>query len=74
VLRHELIALHGGQNQNGAQNYPQCFNLVVTGGGSVVPSGVVGTQLYKASDPGILCNIYQKLASYVVPGPAPAFK
>jgi|TARA_R110002003_G_scaffold109_11_gene9204 hypothetical protein len=23
VLRHEIIALHGGQNDNGAQLYPQ---------------------------------------------------
>jgi cellulase len=24
VIRHEIIALHGGQNVNGAQLYPQC--------------------------------------------------
>ncbi|KAK3292670.1 glycosyl hydrolase family 61-domain-containing protein [Chaetomium fimeti] len=27
VLRHEIIALHSGGQANGAQNYPQCFNL-----------------------------------------------
>lgn len=27
VIRHEIIALHGGQNVNGAQLYPQCKNL-----------------------------------------------
>ncbi|KAH9877926.1 hypothetical protein J1614_003143 [Plenodomus biglobosus] len=26
VIRHEIIALHGGQNDNGAQLYPQCLN------------------------------------------------
>ena len=70
VLRHEIIALHSAENADGAQNYPQCFNLQVTGGGSDTPAGTVGTALYGASDPGILVNIYQALSSYAVPGPA----
>ncbi|KAI9373402.1 glycosyl hydrolase family 61-domain-containing protein [Aspergillus egyptiacus] len=69
VLRHEMIALHGAGSPNGAQFYPQCFNLVITGNGSVRPSGVKGTQLYSASHPGVLINIYQPLSSYDVPGP-----
>ncbi|KAI3394315.1 hypothetical protein diail_2909 [Diaporthe ilicicola] len=32
VLRHELIALHYANRTNGAQNYPQCVNLWVSGG------------------------------------------
>ncbi|EPS26325.1 putative cellulose monooxygenase [Penicillium oxalicum 114-2] len=71
VLRHELIALHSAGSEDGAQNYPQCFNLQVTGSGSDKPSGVLGTELYRATDPGILVNIYQSLASYAIPGPAP---
>lgn len=69
VLRHELIALHSAGSEDGAQNYPQCFNLQVTGSGSDKPSGVLGTELYKATDAGILVNIYNSLSTYVVPGP-----
>ncbi|KAM3423274.1 AA9 family lytic polysaccharide monooxygenase [Cercospora zeina] len=70
VLRHEIIALHSAGQQNGAQSYPQCINLKVSGSGSAKPSGVAGTALYKANDAGILINIYQKLTSYTIPGPA----
>ncbi|KAK4247055.1 glycosyl hydrolase family 61-domain-containing protein [Corynascus novoguineensis] len=70
VLRHEIIALHGAGSANGAQAYPQCINLRVTGGGSNVPSGVAGTSLYKASDAGILFNPYVASPDYPVPGPA----
>ncbi|KAF5975954.1 nitrate reductase (NADH) [Fusarium coicis] len=71
VLRHEIIAaaLHGSGQPNGAQNYPQCFNLKVTGNGDLVPKGVKGTQLYKANDPGILFNLYTTPLSYKIPGP-----
>ncbi|CAG8180630.1 unnamed protein product [Penicillium salamii] len=69
VLRHELIALHSAGTEGGAQNYPQCFNLQVTGSGSDVPAGVLGTELYSPTDPGILVNIYTSLSTYVVPGP-----
>lgn len=69
VLRHELIALHSAGTEGGAQNYPQCFNLQVTGSGSAQPSGILGTELYKATDAGILVNIYTSLSTYVVPGP-----
>ena len=70
VLRHEIIALHSGGDANGAQNYPQCFNLRITGSGSSSPSGTVGTSLYKADDAGILFNIYTPLDDYPIPGPA----
>lgn len=69
VLRHELIALHSAGSEDGAQNYPQCFNLQIIGSGSDKPSGVLGTDLYKATDAGILINIYNSLSTYVVPGP-----
>ncbi|KXX76576.1 Polysaccharide monooxygenase Cel61a [Madurella mycetomatis] len=70
VLRHEIIALHGASSPNGAQAYPQCINLRVTGGGSNSPSGVAGTSLYSANDPGILFNPYSGSVNYPVPGPA----
>ncbi|PLN75272.1 endo-1,4-beta-glucanase [Aspergillus taichungensis] len=69
VLRHETIALHSAGSENGAQNYMQCFNLEITGSGTAKPEGVPGKELYKATDPGILVNIYQSL-DYVVPGPS----
>lgn len=70
VLRHELIALHGAQTEGGAQNYPQCFNLLVSGSGTDEPEGVAGTSLYKPDSPGIEVNIYSSISSYTVPGPA----
>jgi endoglucanase len=69
VLRHEIIALHAAGSPNGAQAYPQCINLQITGSGTNKPSGVPGTQLYKSNDPGILFNLYTSPISYVVPGP-----
>ncbi|KAK4232939.1 glycoside hydrolase [Achaetomium macrosporum] len=70
VLRHEIIALHSAGQANGAQNYPQCFNLQVTGSGTATPAGVLGTKLYTATDPGILANIYTSPVTYKIPGPA----
>ncbi|KAK1760422.1 glycosyl hydrolase family 61-domain-containing protein [Echria macrotheca] len=70
VLRHEILALHGAPNPNGAQAYPQCMNLRVTGSGSNSPAGVPGTSLYKANDAGVLFNTYAQPVVYPVPGPA----
>jgi len=70
VLRHEIIGLHSAGNPNGAQAYPQCINIVVSGGGSTVPAGTPATSLYKATDPGILFNLYGTLSSYKIPGPS----
>ncbi|KAG6065555.1 hypothetical protein E4U32_007164 [Claviceps aff. humidiphila group G2b] len=70
VLRHEIIALHSAGQSDGAQSYPQCFNLKVTGSGTLNPAGVKGTELYKITDPGILINIYVPTLDYVIPGPA----
>lgn len=70
VLRHEIIALHEGNRQGGAQFYPQCVNIEVTGSGSdTLSSGTVGTQLYTASDPGVLFDMYNNPTSYPIPGP-----
>jgi cellulase len=70
LLRAEAIALHAAGSANGAQFYMTCYQITVTGSGSLVPSGVSFPGAYKATDPGILINIYQKLTSYVAPGPA----
>jgi len=70
VFRHEIIALHGAFQANGAQLYPQCLNIEVTGSGTTVPEGVVGTKLYTANEDGILFNPYVATINYKIPGPA----
>ena len=69
VLRHEMIALHEGNREGGAQFYPQCVNLKVTGGGSSTPAGTKATSLYTPKDKGVLFNIYQANSDYPIPGP-----
>ncbi|KAH8665616.1 glycoside hydrolase [Ilyonectria robusta] len=70
VLRHEIIALHSAGQVNGAQAYPQCINLNVTGSGSSTLTGGDFTTFYTPQDPGILFNLYQSFSSYPIPGPA----
>ena len=79
VLRHEIIALHYAARPDGAQNYPQCFNLWVTGNDTAhAPAitegvgegqGTKPTSFYKAADPGISINISSSLITYQIPGP-----
>lgn len=69
VLRHEIIALHQAWERNGAQNYPQCINLIVTGKGTDdLSSGTPGQNLYTADEPGIFINVYRDV-NYIIPGP-----
>ena len=71
VLRHEIIALHSAGQEDGAQNYPQCINLKVTGSGSTaISGGEAADKFYSEDDAGILVNIYSGLTSYEIPGPA----
>lgn len=69
VLRHEIIALHSAEEADGAQNYPQCINIEITGSGTATPSGTLGKKLYSEDAPGILINIYESLSTYKIPGP-----
>ncbi|KAI2629978.1 glycoside hydrolase family 61 protein [Hypoxylon sp. NC1633] len=71
VLRTEIIALHNASNEIGAQNYPQCINLQVTGDGTNVPSGFLGSELYDPEDPSMHLDISGGVSSYKIPGPAP---
>ncbi|MCJ1461469.1 Suppressor of the cold-sensitive snRNP biogenesis mutant brr1-1 [Pseudocyphellaria aurata] len=69
VLRHEIISLHDAMLPDGAQNYPQCINLVITGSGTdELASGTLGQKLYKADDPGIDIDVYNHF-DYIIPGP-----
>lgn len=70
VFRHEIIAMHGAGSEGGAQNYPFCINIAVTGSGTESPEGTLGTALYTSTDPGILFNPYTTLTEYTIPGPA----
>ncbi|KAJ6007856.1 hypothetical protein N7540_011832 [Penicillium herquei] len=70
VLRHEIIALHGAEDLDGAQNYPQCINLNVTGDGTATPSAEPATSFYKDTDPGIYIDIWQTISTYTIPGPS----
>ncbi|KAH7063630.1 glycoside hydrolase [Macrophomina phaseolina] len=68
VMRHEIIALHAGGEVNGPQNYPQCYNVKVTGSGSEkLPAGTKGVKLYAPED--TVFNIYANIDSYPFPGP-----
>jgi len=72
VLRNEIIALHTAGTVGGAQNYPQCFNLEVIGGGSKeLSGGIPATQFYKPNSDGIVFNIARVVAEggYRIPGP-----
>ncbi|KAK7704066.1 hypothetical protein SLS57_010655 [Botryosphaeria dothidea] len=69
LVRSEALALHSASGEGGAQFYMTCFQVKVTGGGSATPTGVKFPGAYKASDPGILINIYQTPLTYTAPGP-----
>lgn len=68
VLRHEILALHGASSPNGAQSYPQCINLEITGSGTSRPAGTAGTSLLSANEAGVLYNVWSPASSYPVPG------
>ncbi|PPQ80294.1 hypothetical protein CVT25_003691 [Psilocybe cyanescens] len=73
LIRHELLAIH---QANTPQFYPECAQLIVTGGGGKTPSGNYLVSFpggYGANDPGVNINIYtaaaQSQTTYQVPGP-----
>jgi hypothetical protein len=60
LVRHEIIALHAAWQYPGAQFYPGCHQLNVTGGGSTVPSSLVAFPgAYKGTDAGITYDAYK---------------
>lgn len=65
LVRHETIALHAAFAYPGAQVYPGCHQLEVTGGGSTSPSDLVGFPgAYQPTDPGITYNAYYGSSNY----------
>ncbi|CAJ2513696.1 Uu.00g018150.m01.CDS01 [Anthostomella pinea] len=71
LVRHEIIALHSAYEYPGAQFYPGCHQLEVTGSGSTSPSKnlVAFPGAYAAGDAGITYDSYQA-QTYTIPGPA----
>jgi hypothetical protein len=71
LVRHEIIALHSSYTYPGAQFYPGCHQLQVTGSGTKTPSTnlVAFPGAYKGSDAGITYDAYQA-QTYTIPGPA----
>ncbi|KAF4458185.1 hypothetical protein F53441_36 [Fusarium austroafricanum] len=70
LVRHELIALHSASGYPGAQFYPGCHQLKVSGSGSTTPTNLVAFPgAYASSDPGVTYNPYQA-TTYKIPGPA----
>ncbi|KAJ1300281.1 hypothetical protein OPQ81_005108 [Rhizoctonia solani] len=76
LLRHELISLHAAHDRSqGAQYYPVCVQIKVTGGGNSTPATTPATKLYTTND-GIV-DIYTPgdkhgiaASAYKIPGPA----
>lgn len=76
LLRQEIIAGHEAETTfdvnpaRGAQFYPSCIQLEVTGSGSAVPDQNFDFQKdYTYADPGIKFNVYGAVSSYTIPGP-----
>ncbi|KAI8936735.1 hypothetical protein NX059_007122 [Plenodomus lindquistii] len=73
VLRHEIIALHVAEQIDGAQAYPQCFNLRVQNpaGGlrRRLENGTLAEHLYDMREDGILVDVHKKIGGYKIPGP-----
>ncbi|KAK4125784.1 lytic polysaccharide monooxygenase [Parathielavia appendiculata] len=60
LVRHEIIALHAAWQYPGAQFYPGCHQLNVTGSGSTVPGSLVAFPgEYKGTDAGITYDAYK---------------
>ncbi|KAK4032299.1 putative endo-beta-1,4-glucanase D [Parachaetomium inaequale] len=73
LLRVEHIALHSAGSVGGAQLYISCAQISVSGGTGTLNTGslVSFPGAYKATDPGILFQLYWPTpTSYVNPGPA----
>jgi cellulase len=70
LIRPEIIALHEGNREKGAQFYNGCGQISVSGGSAALPAtGTDMTKAYSATDPGVLFNIYGGATSYPIPGP-----
>ncbi|KAJ1727358.1 hypothetical protein LPJ61_004614 [Coemansia biformis] len=76
ILRTEVIALHNASSKGGAQLFPNCIHVQITGTGTIaLPAGVAIPGYYKDTDPGILYKRkkFGDNSNYIIPGP-PLYK
>ncbi|KAL2129226.1 hypothetical protein VTI74DRAFT_8072 [Chaetomium olivicolor] len=76
LIRQEIIAHHESDQaynvnpSRGAQFYPSCVQVEMTGSGSAVPDQNFNFNTgYTYSDPGIVFNLYTTDIHYKIPGP-----
>lgn len=70
LVRHEIIAVFVASSYPGAQLYPGCHQLNITGGGSTTPTDLVAFPgAYAGTDPGITWD--SSSTTYPIPGPTP---
>ncbi|KAF2228083.1 glycoside hydrolase, partial [Elsinoe ampelina] len=70
-LRVEIIGLHEADRAGGAQLYPECAQISITGGGSANPATVSFPGAYIQDGVGLSYNLYSGNAPYTAPGPRP---
>lgn len=73
IVRHEIIALHAAYTYPGAQFYPDCIQIEVTGCGDATPDSsflVSFPGAYTADTPGIVYDVYTNTSDYPIPGPS----
>ncbi|KAJ1752757.1 hypothetical protein IW139_002259 [Coemansia sp. RSA 353] len=74
LVRSEIIALHegnrvyGADKDSGAQFYPSCALITVTGTGTATPKMYAIPGIYDKNDPGVLYDLWDD-KPYVIPGP-----
>ena len=62
-----MIALHGASAPGGAQLYPACLTISLSGGGSDTPSDTVSfTGAYSATSSSLVVNVWGDLTSYTL--------
>ncbi|TFK45709.1 beta-1,4-endoglucanase [Heliocybe sulcata] len=74
LVRHEIIALHSAGSYPGAQFYPDCFQIELTGSGTETPVSdalVAFPGAYTADTPGIVFNVYNGKPDAQQSGDAP---
>jgi len=73
LVRHEIIALQLATSVGGAEFYPMCTQINVSGSGTGKPTAQETVKLpgaYSDTDPGIYDpNVYEPGANYTFPGP-----
>ncbi|KAG8900266.1 hypothetical protein FRB99_006166 [Tulasnella sp. 403] len=69
LVRQEIIALHN-VGKTGAESYPSCTQINISGGQGQLPDGGVSFPgAYKADDPGLTFNPFKnKTGPYEIPG------